>query len=106
MGHTSGALRSRNFASSARGLRPDGKSASMRGKRQAVLGVREFSLKARVFTMFTFTLNCHLGQTHSHRSRGDTTWGAQSICVPVYQLRRGQGTACPSAKSTGFSATR
>ena len=24
MGHTSGALRSRNFASSARGLRPDG----------------------------------------------------------------------------------
>jgi len=29
MGHTSGALRSRNFASSARGLRPDGKSASM-----------------------------------------------------------------------------
>jgi len=25
MGHTSGALRSRNFASSARGLRPDGK---------------------------------------------------------------------------------
>jgi hypothetical protein len=31
MGHTSGALRSRNFASSARGLRPDGKSASMMG---------------------------------------------------------------------------
>ena len=30
MGHTSGALRSRNFASSARGLRPDGKSASMK----------------------------------------------------------------------------
>ena len=29
MGHTSGALRSRIFASSARGLRPDGKSASM-----------------------------------------------------------------------------
>jgi hypothetical protein len=29
MGHTSGALRSRNFASSARGLRPDGKNASM-----------------------------------------------------------------------------
>jgi hypothetical protein len=27
---------------------------------------------------FTFTLNCHLGKTHSHRSRGDTTWGAQS----------------------------
>lgn len=26
MGHTSGALRSRNFASSARGLRPDGKT--------------------------------------------------------------------------------
>jgi hypothetical protein len=48
MGHTSGALRSRNFASSARGLRPDGKSASMSGWRggwvksnrtsQAVLG--------------------------------------------------------------------
>jgi len=30
MGHTSGALRSRNFAFSARGLRPDGKNASMR----------------------------------------------------------------------------
>ena len=27
---------------------------------------------------FTFTLNCHLGKTHSHRSRGDTTWEAQS----------------------------
>ena len=26
---------------------------------------------------FTFTLVCHLGKTHSHRSRGDTTWGAQ-----------------------------
>ena len=26
---------------------------------------------------FTFTLNCHLGKTHSHRSRGDTAWGAQ-----------------------------
>ena len=48
MGHTSGALRSRNFASSARGLRPDGKSASrwrggwVKSNRtsQAVLGGR------------------------------------------------------------------
>jgi hypothetical protein len=30
MGHTSGALRSRNFASSARGLRPDGKTTAKR----------------------------------------------------------------------------
>ncbi len=28
--------------------------------------------------MFTFTLICHLGKTHSHRSRGDPSWGAQS----------------------------
>jgi hypothetical protein len=26
---------------------------------------------------FTFTLICHLGKTHGHRSRGDTTWEAQ-----------------------------
>jgi hypothetical protein len=45
MGHTSGALRSRNFASSARGLRPDGKTPRWRGgwvksnrTSQAVLG--------------------------------------------------------------------
>ena len=29
--------------------------------------------------MFTFTSNCHLGKTHGHRSRGDTTWEAQSL---------------------------
>jgi hypothetical protein len=27
---------------------------------------------------FTFTLNCHLGKTHDHRSRGDTPWRAQT----------------------------
>ena len=27
----------------------------------------------------TFTLNCHLGKTHDHRSRGDTTWRAQRV---------------------------
>ena len=30
---------------------------------------------------FTFTLDCHLGKTHDHRSRGDTTWRAQSTIV-------------------------
>ena len=51
----------------------------------------------------TFTFFCQSGKTHSHKSRGDTTWGAQSICVPVYQLRRGQGTACPSGpRALGF----
>ena len=26
---------------------------------------------------FTFTLNCHLGKTHNHRPRGDTSWRAR-----------------------------
>ena len=26
---------------------------------------------------FTFTLKCHHGKTHSHRPRGDPSWGAQ-----------------------------
>ena len=30
---------------------------------------------------FTFTLNCHLGNKHSQRSRGDTTWKAQGLAV-------------------------
>ena len=34
--------------------------------------------KRQKFT-FTFTLYCHLGKTHSHRSRGDTTWKAQGV---------------------------
>ena len=41
MGHTSGALRSRNFASSARGLRPDGKTPRWWRGSQAVLGGRK-----------------------------------------------------------------
>ena len=52
MGHTSGALRSRNFASSARGLRPDGKTPRwwrggwVKSNRtsQAVLGGREVEM--------------------------------------------------------------
>ena len=28
--------------------------------------------------IFTFTLDCHLGKTHDHRSRGDTTWRAHT----------------------------
>ena len=32
---------------------------------------------SRTSTPFTFTIICHLGKTHSHRSRGDTTWEAQ-----------------------------
>ena len=30
------------------------------------------------YSTFTFTLIGHLGETHSHRSRGDPSWGAQS----------------------------
>ena len=47
---------------------------------------------------FTFTLNCHLGKTHSHRSRGDTTWKAQRNfpCEPplvkARRIKEGHGT--------------
>ena len=30
---------------------------------------------------FTFTLNCHLGKTHNHRPRGDTTWWARRCAI-------------------------
>jgi hypothetical protein len=35
----------------------------------------------KVACIHTFTLNCHLGKTHSHRSRGDTTWKVACIRV-------------------------
>ena len=31
-----------------------------------------------ISSVFTFTLDCHLGKTHNHRPRGDPAWGAQS----------------------------
>jgi len=52
----------------------------------SALGEARGSLRFRTFSFphspqapgtFTFTLNCHLGKTHSHRSRGDPTWEAQ-----------------------------
>ena len=32
---------------------------------------------------FTFTLKCHHGKTHSHRPRGDPSWGAQGGYVRI-----------------------
>jgi hypothetical protein len=36
----------------------------------------------------TFTLDCHLGKTHDHRSRGDTTWRAQRAAHPHTQTNK------------------
>ena len=56
---------------------------------------------------FTFTFNCHPGKTRNHRSRGDTSWRAQTNpkfaylggpTGPLAQLRFGplaQGPPCP-----------
>jgi hypothetical protein len=37
---------------------------------------------------FTFTLICHLGKTHDHRSRGDTTRRAQRAAHPHTQTNK------------------
>ena len=39
-------------------------------------------------TTFTFTLICHPGKTHNHRSRGDTTWRAQCAAHTVTLSQR------------------
>jgi hypothetical protein len=50
----------------------------------ATLTSQTSNLSTRRLFTFTFTLICHHGQTHSHRSRGDTTWEAQRRggCIP------------------------
>jgi hypothetical protein len=44
---------------------------------------------------FTFTLICHLGKTHSHRSRGDTTWEAQSAARTHTETQRRRQAQTP-----------
>ena len=41
--------------------------------------------ETRTTLFLTFTLNCHLGKTHDHRSRGDTPWKAQTTIPVLYQ---------------------
>ena len=36
-------------------------------------------LRCRKTPWFTFTLSCHLGKTHDHRSRGDTPWYSSKL---------------------------
>ena len=36
------------------------------------------SYKKAEMIPFTFTVICHPGKTHNHRSRGDTPWKAQT----------------------------
>ena len=55
-----------------------GAGAPRRGSRRAFAVAIESAEFGQVQTVtFTFTLICHLGKTHSHRSRGDPSWGAQ-----------------------------
>ena len=35
--------------------------------------------RAQLTFTFTFTFICHPGKTHNHRSRGDTSWRAQTV---------------------------
>jgi hypothetical protein len=51
------------------------RSSIRRGPRPGTKILRNGQRLIESTSVFTFTLNCHLGQTHSHRSRGDTTWG-------------------------------
>ena len=47
--------------------------------------------KNREAFTFTFTLICHPGKTHNHRSRGDTSWRAQTAQKHTQRQTQGGG---------------